>query len=409
MFQWNARVSYRAGETIIRQGEQGDCAYVIESGRVEIVLEKQDGRQQRVGTRGADTMIGEMALVDDAPRTATVRALEDCCLLRISKEDFSRRLLQADPVLRLTTQVILNRYRDILATAEIASPDRSAPAEALERGHAERGQVIEGIRLCNDLRAALANDGLELHYQPIVSADDGVLRGYEALMRWRHPVDGLIPPDVFIPIAETSGLIVDVTRWAIDAACAALARLKVALGRDDLYVSVNISSADLASQTILNDVWLALKESGLARGQLHLEITERMLMDQPERARAVLRAFRMLGVVIALDDFGTGYSSLGYLNSLEIDVLKIDRSFIAAMNGDDRSLELVRAIVGLGKSLGLQVVAEGVETRAEAEGVARLGFDSAQGYFFARPRCEGEIVGDVPGPVRTQDIRISAR
>jgi diguanylate cyclase len=393
MFQWNARVSYRAGETIIRQGEQGDCAYVIESGRVEIVLEKPDGRQQRVGTRGADTMIGEMALVDDAPRTATVRALEDCCLLRISKEDFSRRLLQADPVLRLTTQVILNRYRDVLATAEIASPDRSAPAEALERGHAERGQVIEGIRLCNDLRAALANDGLELHYQPIVAADDGSLRGFEALMRWRHPVDGNIPPDVFIPIAETSGLIVDLTRWAIDAACAALSRLKVALGRDDLYVSVNISSADLASQTILNDVWLALKENGLARGQLHLEITERMLMDQPERARAVLRAFRMLGVVIAIDDFGTGYSSLGYLNSLEIDVLKIDRSFIAAMNGDERSLELVRAIVGLGKSLGLQVVAEGVETSAEAEGVARLGFDSAQGYFFARPCSESEIAG----------------
>jgi EAL domain-containing protein (putative c-di-GMP-specific phosphodiesterase class I) len=409
MSQWNARVSYRAGETIIRQGEQGDCAYVIESGRVEIVLEKPDGRQQRVGTRGVDTMIGEMALVDDAPRTATVRALEDCCLLRISKEDFSRRLLQADPVLRLTTQVILNRYRDILATAEIASQDRSAPAEALERGHAERGQVIEGIRLCNDLRAALENDGLELHYQPIVSANDGALRGFEALMRWRHPVDGLIPPDVFIPLAETSGLIIDVTRWAIHAACAALSRLKAALGRDDLYVSVNISSADLASQTILNDVWLALKESGLERGQLHLEITERMLMDQPERARAVLRAFRMLGVVIALDDFGTGYSSLGYLNSLEIDVLKIDRSFIAAMNGDQRSLELVRAIVGLGKSLGLQVVAEGVETSTEAEGVARLGFDSAQGYFFARPRRECEIAADVRRPAQSLELRVSAR
>ncbi|MGA1370545.1 MAG: EAL domain-containing protein [Pseudomonadales bacterium] len=409
MSQWNARVSYRAGETIIRQGEDGDCAYIIEAGRVEIVLQKPDGRQQRVGTRGAETMIGEMALVDDAPRTATVRALEDCRLLRISKEDFSRRLMQADPVLRLTTQVILNRYRDILATAEIASQDRSAPAEALERGHAERGQVIEGIRLSNDLRAALANGDLELHYQPIVAAQDGSLRGFEALMRWRHPVDGFIPPDVFIPIAETSGLIIEATRWAIDTACAALMRLKSVLARDDLYVSVNISSADLASPTILNDVWLALKQNGLGRGQLHLEITERMLMDQPERARAVLRAFRMLGVVIAVDDFGTGYSSLSYLNSLEIDVLKIDRSFVSAMQGDTRSLELVRSIVGLGKGLGLQVVAEGVETAEQAKGVAMLGFDSAQGFFFARPRRESEILGEASARASVHNLRINAR
>jgi EAL domain-containing protein (putative c-di-GMP-specific phosphodiesterase class I) len=117
----------------------------------------------------------------------------------------------------------------------------------------------------------------------------------------------------------------------------------------------------------------------------------------------------MLGVVIALDDFGTGYSSLGYLNSLEIDVLKIDRSFIAAMNGDQRSLELVRAIVGLGKSLGLQVVAEGVETSTEAEGVARLGFDSAQGYFFARPRRECDIAADVRRPAQSLELRVSAR
>ena len=397
----SARVAFLAGDIIIRQGDPGDFAYIIESGRVEILLGQPDGRSQCVGTRGIDTMIGEMALVDDAPRTATVRALEDCTLLRISKADFARRLQQADPVLRMTAQVILNRYRDMLARADIALPaavgvpGTLARAEALEVSHAERAQVIEGIRLTNDLRAALAAGDLELHYQPLVVPASGAVRGFEALMRWRHPIDGYISPSLFIPVAETSGLIVEASRWAIGEACAALARLQRALRDDQLYMSVNISSADFASPTIVPEVKAALARSRIAPSCLHLEITERMLMDQPERARSILREFRALGVVIAIDDFGTGYSSLSYLHSLDIDVLKIDRSFVSAMLSDRRSLELVRAIIGIGRSLELDVVAEGVETAAEAEALVNLGCDEAQGYYYARPQTESVFTGRV--------------
>lgn len=397
----SARVAFGAGDIIIRQGDPGDFAYIIESGRVEILLGQPDGRSQCVGTRGIDTMIGEMALVDDAPRTATVRALEDCTLLRISKTDFARRLQQADPVLRMTAQVILNRYRDMLARADIALPaavgvpGTLARAEALEVSHAERAQVIEGIRLTNDLRAALAAGDLELHYQPLVVPASGAVRGFEALMRWRHPIDGYISPSLFIPVAETSGLIVEASRWAIGEACAALARLQRALRDDQLYMSVNISSADFASPTIVPEVKAALARSRIAPSCLHLEITERMLMDQPERARSILREFRALGVVIAIDDFGTGYSSLSYLHSLDIDVLKIDRSFVSAMLSDRRSLELVRAIIGIGRSLELDVVAEGVETAAEAEALVNLGCDEAQGYYYARPQTESVFTGRV--------------
>jgi diguanylate cyclase len=388
----NARVSFKAGETIMRQGEPGDSAYIIESGRVEILFEKPDGRQQRVGTRGSDTMIGEMALVDDAPRTATVRAIEDCTLLQISKHDFSRRLHQADPVLRMTAQVILNRYRDMLTRAELTGPEPAVPAEAREVSNVERQRVIECVRLTNEFRDALHAGELELYYQPIVATASGEIHGFEALMRWQHATRGFISPAVFIPVAEASGLIVEASLWVLDEACAALKRIEAQTGRRGLFVSVNLSSADFASPGIVDRVHATIRQHGIEPHQLHLEITERMLMDQPERARCILEEFHQLGVPIAIDDFGTGYSSLSYLHSLHIDVLKIDRSFVAAMRSESRSLELVRAIIGLSRNLGIKVIAEGVEVREEAVALAGLGCEEAQGYYYARPLPERDVL-----------------
>jgi EAL domain-containing protein (putative c-di-GMP-specific phosphodiesterase class I) len=389
----NARVSFRAGETIMRQGDPGHSAYIIESGRVEILLEKPDGRLVTMGTRGSQTMIGEMALVDGAPRTATVVAIEDCTLLEISKQDFSLRLQQADPVLRMTAQVILNRYRDMLARAEITSPEPEQPAEAREVSNVERQRVIECVRLTNDFRDALEARELELHYQPIVETRSGEIKGFEALMRWNHPTRGPVSPSLFIPVAEASGLIVDASLWVLGEASEALKRIETATGRNDLFVSINLSSADFASPGIVEQVRAAIERSGIEPWQLHLEITERMLMDQPERARGILEEFHQLGVPIAIDDFGTGYSSLSYLHSLHIDVLKIDRSFVAAMLQEDRSLELVRAIIGLSRNLGIKVIAEGVEVREEALALAGLGCDQSQGYYFAKPLPETDAIG----------------
>jgi EAL domain-containing protein (putative c-di-GMP-specific phosphodiesterase class I) len=346
-----------------------------------------------MGTRGSHTMIGEMALVDDAPRTATVRALEDCTLLEISKQDFSRRLQQADPVLRMTSQVILNRYRDLLARAEITGPEPAVLAEAREVSNVERQRVIDCVRLTNEFRDALYAGELELHYQPIVDTRSGEIHGFEALMRWDHPVRGYVSPALFIPVAENSGLIVEASLWVLEEACAALKRLEAETGREGLFMSVNLSSADFASAEIAEFIRGILARHGLKRGQLHVEITERLLVDQPERARAILEQLHALGVRIAIDDFGTGYSSLSYLHSFPIDVLKIDRSFVSAMRKDARSLELIRSIIGLGRSLDIKVIAEGVEEREEALALAGLGCDEAQGYFFARPQPEAQAVG----------------
>jgi EAL domain-containing protein (putative c-di-GMP-specific phosphodiesterase class I)/CRP-like cAMP-binding protein len=389
----SARVWFKAGETIMRQGEPGNSAYIIESGRVEILFEKPDGRMQCVGTRGSDTMIGEMALVDDAPRTATVRAIEDCTLLEISKEDFSRRLRQADPVLRMTAQVILNRYRDMLERAELTGPEPAIPAEAREVSNAERKQVVECVRLTNEFKDALNAGELDLYYQPIYSLRSGEIQGFEALMRWQHPVRGAISPALFIPVAENSGLIVQASAWVLREACAALRRIEAATGRKGLFMSVNLSSVDFIAPGIVNRVYESLVRSGIDPGQLHLEITERLLMDQPERARAILEEFHAIGVQIAIDDFGTGYSSLSYLHSFPIDILKIDRSFVMAMRKDARSLELVRSIISLGRNLGIKVIAEGVELREEVAALANLACDEAQGYYFAKPLAESHMAG----------------
>ncbi|MBX3707599.1 MAG: EAL domain-containing protein [Pseudomonadales bacterium] len=375
----------------MRQGDAGDYAYIIESGRVEIILEKPDGRRQCIGTRGCNTMIGEMALVDAAPRTATVRAVEDCTLLEISKEEFSRRLDHADPVLRMTAQVILNRYRDTLARAEITGPEPDEPAEAREVSYAERKDVIESVRLTREFRDALQSGQLSLHYQPIVEVATGAIAGFEALMRWEHAARGFIPPAIFVPLAETSGLIVEASRWVLRESCDALKRIEARSGRRDFFMSVNFSSADFYSPGFADDFQSTVRQSALEPSQIHVEITERLLLDQPDLARTTLNRLHDAGARIAIDDFGTGYSSLSYLHSFPIDVLKIDRSFIAAMTQDARSLELIRSIIGLGRNLKIKVIAEGVEEHEEALALARLGCDQAQGYYFARPMPEQRV------------------
>lgn len=378
----------------MRQGDPGDNAYIIESGRVEIVVTNPNGIEQPVGTRGAGTMIGEMAIVDNAPRTATVKALEDCTLLEISKDDFSGRLKGADPILRMTTQVILTRYRDTLTRASILNESkRWPPVEALELNYAERTDAVETIKIANEFKAALQNKELSLHYQPIIDLKTGYPTGFEALMRWNHPERGFISPAVFIPIAEQSGLIVDASRWALRESCRALRRIESRTGFDsDLFMSVNFSSTDFASDDFVNTIYNIISENDVEPRQVHLEITERLLMGQPENAKDTLTMCRKAGMSIAIDDFGTGYSSLSYLHYFPIDTLKIDRSFVNDMHKDEASMELVKSIIALGKNMKMKIIAEGVEQKEEADKLRELGCEMAQGYYFAKPLPEADVM-----------------
>lgn len=378
----------------MRQGEKGDCAYILESGQVEILLQKPNGETQILATRGPGSIVGEMAIIDQEPRIASVRATENCEVLEITRADFHRRLSSSDPILQTIMQVILTRLRDTMARTEKLSDRAAFPStEEIERGFALENKAVETIKIANEFREALENNHLRLHYQPIVDLQSGDILGFEALMRWEHPLRGFISPGIFIPVAEETGLIVSASIWALDEACKALKRIENKTGwKDCLTMSVNFSSTDFASMNFVDNVYDTLSRTDVAAKQLTLEITERILMQQPETANETLEVCKKAGMKIAIDDFGTGYSSLSYLHSFPIDILKIDRSFVVEMTKNGSNLELIKSIIGLGKNLKMDIVAEGVESREEAQMLRDLGCHRAQGFYFAKPLAEEEII-----------------
>ncbi|MBL8514915.1 MAG: EAL domain-containing protein [Betaproteobacteria bacterium] len=242
----------------------------------------------------------------------------------------------------------------------------------------------ERLRLENDLHHALARGQLELYYQPRIDLTTGAVASFEALIRWHHPVDGLIEPGVFIPIAEDSGLIMPIGDWVIEEACRQLTRWHEA-GMPFASVSVNISARQFFDTRLPDRVRRALDAAGLDGSQLELEITESVLMANTGETQSVFAGLKALGVKLSIDDFGTGFSSLAYLKRFHVDNLKIDHSFVRDIGTDADDAAIVQAIVGLARSLQLRVIAEGVETREQLAFLSDCGCDEAQGFLFAKP------------------------
>jgi diguanylate cyclase (GGDEF)-like protein len=237
-----------------------------------------------------------------------------------------------------------------------------------------------------ELRRALDKDQLKLFYQPLINLKSGEVAGFEALARWSHDDRGEISPTEFIPVAEESGLILQLGRWAMDTAARTLADWDRETGeRLPLYVGVNLSAIQVARDNIADVVGSALRSSGLTGDRLTLELTESSIVQDPGRATRVFDALKALDATVAMDDFGTGYSSLAYLQRLPIDVLKIDRSFVSGMMVDPDSVAIVRAVLSLADALGMSTTAEGIETVELATTLATLGCASGQGYYFAKP------------------------
>ncbi len=250
--------------------------------------------------------------------------------------------------------------------------------------------VVERLRLENDLRAALSRGELRLFFQPIVALETGAVVAAEALARWEHPVHGRVPPDRFITLAEDTGLIASLGAWVLDEAARQLAEWRATLpAAAQLEVSVNLSPRQLREPGLVEAVAATLGEHGLPAAALKLELTESSLVEDPAAAAGVLRALKKREVQVYLDDFGTGYSSLSTLHRLPLDALKIDRSFVAGMDGGTtgahKGAEIVRTIVALARSLGVRVVGEGVETSEQLAALRALGCDFAQGYLISPP------------------------
>jgi diguanylate cyclase (GGDEF)-like protein/PAS domain S-box-containing protein len=247
-------------------------------------------------------------------------------------------------------------------------------------------RAMELLQIETDLRRALARREFFLNYQPIVSLKTGKIASFEALVRWRHPERGLVMPGDFITVAEETGLIVPLGLWVLNEACRQMREWqRQGFAGEEVTVSVNLSSRQFSQADLIDQVSSALRESGLRPGNLKLEITESMVMENIDTAIGMLAQLRGLGVGLSIDDFGTGYSSLSYLHRFPIDTLKIDRSFVTQMTDNTENAEIVRTIVTLARSLNMDVIAEGVETREQLRRLGDLGCDYGQGYLFSRP------------------------
>jgi diguanylate cyclase (GGDEF)-like protein/PAS domain S-box-containing protein len=260
-------------------------------------------------------------------------------------------------------------------------------------------RLRERHALLRDLDHAIARGELQLHYQP-QAREDGSIFGFEALLRWRHPTRGFIPPDVFIPVAEQSGLIAGIGEWVLREACR-----EAAAWPNPLNVAVNLSPIQFRTEGLPQLVHAVLLETGLPAHRLELEITEGVLVDDFSRVTGLLRQLKSLGVKIAMDDFGTGYSSLSYLQSFPFDKIKIDRSFVSSLHSNRNSEAIIRAIIGLGCGLNVPLIAEGVETREQLDFLRAAGCGEAQGYLIGRPReiqDYAELVGRKTSPRLSQ-------
>jgi diguanylate cyclase len=381
------QTAHCAGTLLFVEGDVGSIAYVIIKGRIEIFLTRNDERIL-LATRGPGEIIGEMALIDQGPRSASALVVSDCELLPITADQLQHRISQTDPILRLCLSVAIARCREMAEIIENKGGGTRRPERA------PRVQVhdaaIGTLSLESELRRAIFEGQLELFYQPIVRLPTRRLAGFEALARWHHPTRGLIPAAAFIPIAEASGLIADLTHWCLDQVAQAFPAITVAavVNREEvdrLFISINISGHDLERPTFVGSVAEMLRTSGISPESIKLEITESVLIKSPERSIAVLDACRRLGVSVAIDDFGTGYSSLSYLSTLPITTIKIDTSFVGTMASQPSSKKIADMILGLADKLAVPVIAEGVESQREERMLAVMGCDLAQGYIYGRP------------------------
>jgi diguanylate cyclase (GGDEF)-like protein len=279
------------------------------------------------------------------------------------------------------------RPQDVLRDADTAMYRAKAKGKSRYEvfDPAMHARAVKLLKVENDLRRAIDRSEFEIFYQPIVSIDTNRIRAFEALIRWRHPELGLVSPNEFIPVAEETGLILPIGRWVLFQACKQAAEWNAAMPESPVDINVNLSGKQFSQPDLHEQVIEALEKSGLPARHLILEITESVVMENPEATVATLHRLKALGLQLNIDDFGTGYSSLAYLQRFPVDTMKIDRSFVARVSQSAENCEIVRTIVHLAHSLNMKVTAEGIENAEQLSHLKGLKCENAQGYLFSRP------------------------
>ena len=385
------REVFSAGQEIFKSGDFGDCAYLIEEGAVEILVMK-DGSEYQIKLIGKGELFGEIALIDYQPRTATVRAVERTTLVPIPRQLMEGLLNQSDPVLRHILLIILERFRNRNEESAASKIPLAVPPEQTVRRKVLQGEATQKLALAHGMKRALMREEFELFYQPICNLADGRIAGFEALIRWHHPKDELIPPNDFLWIAEQTDLIHEIGLWTLERACRDWMALRRLSHGEKPFFSVNLSVAQLSNPNLINDVQAIIANQGINPAELKLELTETVMVANPDNALKAMRGLIALGCELSLDDYGAGHSGLTNLQRYPISTVKIDRVFVAPILDSMHSLEIVRSSVALAHSLGMSVVAEGIENGEAGAMLKAMKCEFGQGWHFGRPAPLPELV-----------------
>jgi diguanylate cyclase len=382
----------KAGERVFAEGDSGDFAYIIEEGEIEIST-IINGQCSVLNILGPGSMFGELALVDGRPRSASAYARTDVLLTLVTLEQVALRIQAADPILRMLLLVVMRYFRVETSRfrSSISEEETSVSTDDLCPDLINRiAEAVDLIRMESELRAAIHEKQFKLYYQPIVNLENLEIIGFEALIRWQSPSRGFVPPDCFIPLAESTSLIIPIGQWIIEEGMRALKIIQKQTGKQ-LFMSFNIASRQIEHPEFVELLLEQVHKAKINPGQIKLEILERSFFD----GRMVLEwmhSCRNSGFLLSLDDFGTGYSSLQYLNESHLDTLKIDKSFVENLDENINSQSICQAIIELSRVLGITVIAEGIEKPSQADFLRKHGCSLGQGYYFARPLPLDEVL-----------------
>jgi EAL domain-containing protein (putative c-di-GMP-specific phosphodiesterase class I)/CRP-like cAMP-binding protein len=404
MALFTKRKKFKAGDIIFNEGDIRENAYIIESGRVEIVRQSANTENTRVAELGASDIFGEMALIEPGLRAASARAIEDTFAFIISPNVLENRMQGLDPIVTLLISLLVERYRfsriekgEAKAEEEIYGRVPSLVTKAFHepKGLGEfrerKADALKELALEQEIRRALHQGDFKPYLQPIVSLNDGCIIGYETLIRWHHKTRGIIMPDDFIPVAERTNVIQAIDRSMLEMACDIIPKVHQAVASPvKPFISVNFDD-----ESLVNGISDVINSSGVDPSNIKLEITESAFIGNADTAAKILEGLKDLGVTIALDDFGVGYSSLGYLHRFAIDDIKIDRSFTQRARENKKGLDIVQAIVGLAKTFDLGVIAEGIETSEDSEAMRQIGCSEGQGFLYGKPMSVDEVLAAI--------------
>lgn len=416
-------IQVKKGTRIFSKGDDRDYAYLIDIGEIHIYETDEDGANKENNGEPAcklkaGEIFGEMALIEEGPRTASAICATDVNLLVISPAMLQERIAGMDPIVGLLISLLVDRYRqarlniyeDVSADSSRKMMDKSLltplPVSSIKSSvrdmikHPEN--ALNELKVEQELRQAVEEKQFFPVLQPIFRLRDKSIAGFEALIRWNHPTKGVVPPNDFIPVAERTGVIQSMDRLMLDFIADITPKVNEIAGdkNGNIYIGVNLSGVNFENMDVVEGVANICAREDVLPHQIRLEITESAFISEPEMAESVLSALKALGVSIALDDFGTGFSSLNYLHKFSIDTLKIDRTFVQQLHTQSKSLDIVRAIVGLAQTFRMDVVAEGIENEDEILALAGVGCENGQGFLFSKPVSVDEAYKMIEGKAR---------